>query len=379
VNFNQFLQALYERPWAVLPARLAQFAGLARARAEEGDEAFKRKLSEYRAAYGSVEASGGAVVIGSVAILPICGMVVHKPSWVTDYGLGISTEQTAAALAQLVANDKVKAILLDVDSPGGEVMGTAELAAAVAAAAEQKPVVASVNALCASAAYWIASQAREIAVTPSGMTGSIGVIWVHQDFTGYFEQAGVKTTVIRSAPYKAEGNPYEQLSDEAKANMQAMSDAMYADFVGAVAKGRGVTPATVRKDFGQGRVMLAADAKAAGLVDRVEPFNETLARLLKKTSPSGSGARAQIETVRDFEAFLRDEGRFSHAEAKRIAVGGFKGTEPGAEPAPAPADGGPREGAAAETPKADDGHAVALNPEVEQALRSYVDAVRING
>jgi len=90
-----------------------------------------------------------------------------------------------------------------------------------------------------------------------------------------------------------------------------------------IARGRGTTPSKVRANFGKGRVVLAKDAVGAGMADTVATLDKTLSRILGSRRRSG-GPRAAIETIRDFEAFLRDEGGFSNAEARRIALGGFK-------------------------------------------------------
>src|SRR5215467_6271108 len=125
-----------------------------------------------------------------------------------------------ARLEAAAANPDVSAIVLDVDSPGGTVAGTPETAAAVRRAAEVKPVVAVANSLAASAAYWIASQASSLVVGPSADVGSIGVISAHIDRSKMLEDMGLRVTVVSAGRYKAEGNPFAPLSDEAKANMQ---------------------------------------------------------------------------------------------------------------------------------------------------------------
>jgi signal peptide peptidase SppA len=136
-----------------------------------------------------------------------------------------------------------------------------------------------VDTLAASAAYWIASQADEIVVTPSGDVGSIGVLVMHDDVSKAEEMAGFKTTVISAGKYKAEGHPFEPLSDEARGELQKLVDDVYAMFVADVAQGRGTTAEAVRSGYGQGRLQLANDAVASGLADRVDTIDSTLEQL----------------------------------------------------------------------------------------------------
>ena len=170
-----------------------------------------------------------------------------------------------------------------------------------------KRIVALVNGMAASAAYWIASQADEIISIPSGMSGSIGVFTAHEDLSVALEQNGVKMSLIYAGKHKVDGNPFEPLSDEHRAFMQGRVDEAYAQFVKDVARGRGVTPAEVRTGFGQGRALTAKDAKAAGLVDRVATVDETLARLSGRKIAASGGARADGGAVDELHAHESSE------------------------------------------------------------------------
>jgi signal peptide peptidase SppA len=233
---------------------------------------------------------------GVVAVIPIRGPIQHRPDvWMSFLG-GTSSVGITAAVRAAAADDTVRTIVLDVDSPGGEVYGVTEAAAAVFEARSRKRVVAIANGLMASAAYWIASQAEEIIITPSGEAGSIGVIAMHADLSKQLEADGVTVSIIHAGEHKADGSPYVPLSDSAKAALQADVDAYYDLFVRDVARGRGVKPADVRAGFGRGRVLTASAAKAEGLVDRIESLDALLARL---TAPKRNNARrADVERRR---------------------------------------------------------------------------------
>ncbi|HMJ03126.1 MAG TPA: S49 family peptidase, partial [Conexibacter sp.] len=187
----------------------------------------------------------------------------------------------------------VGSIVLDVHSHGGTVFGAHELHATILAGrGKGKRIVASINSIAASAAYWIACAADEVVITPGGEAGSIGVYTVHLDVSEALAKAGIKPTIIKAGKYKTEGDPSVPLTDEARRAIQARADAAYDLFVSDVAAGRGVTPAAVRNGYGQGSVLPAKAAKAEGLVDRIATFEEVVQRLLGRKARVGAGARA---------------------------------------------------------------------------------------
>lgn len=214
----------------------------------------------------------------NVAIVPVTGLLVNRSvaGW---FGTVPGQDALRARIASAAADTATGAIVLHVDSPGGTVAGTAETAAAVRAAAAIKPVVAVVDALAASAAYWIAAQASEIVVVPNGELGSIGVMAMHQDWSRFWDRMGVTPTVIASSQFKAERSPFAPLSDEARADIKASVDEADAAFVADVAAGRRTTADRVRAEFGQGRVVSAARAVEIGMADAIATLPETIARL----------------------------------------------------------------------------------------------------
>lgn len=213
-----------------------------------------------------------------VAVLPIIGPVSKRDTMMTMLFGGTSTNRLIAQMRTLAADDSVSTVILNVDSPGGTISGVPEAAAEVRRLRESKRVIAISNDLMASAAFWIASQADEIHATPESLTGSVGVFAAHVDVSEALGKEGVKVTLISSSPEKVEGNEFAPLDDDARDHMQSLVDSAMDLFVADVAKGRGVTPATVRSGFGKGRVLDAKGAKTAGLVDRIGTFSDVLAR-----------------------------------------------------------------------------------------------------
>lgn len=195
--------------------------------------------------------------------------------------LAFSTALLAQTMTALGNDPQIGMIVLMIDSPGGVVTGVQEAADAIYAARRNKPIVAMVNPLCASAAYWLAAQASEIVSVPSGDIGSVGVFIMHAECSKMMEDVGVKPTFIfaKDSPYKVDGNAYEPLSDTARDEFQAGVDEVMADFVKAIARGRGVPASKVVADFGKGRTLDAKKAKAAGMIDRIATVNVALARL----------------------------------------------------------------------------------------------------
>ncbi|AZN72001.1 S49 family peptidase [Georhizobium profundi] len=216
---------------------------------------------------------------GAVAILPLRGVIANRMNMMSDISGGTSSEAFGRMFSAAVNDPKVSAIVLDVDSPGGAVSGTDELSSLIFAARGTKPIVAHVNAQAASAAYWIATAADEMVLTPSAEVGSIGVLGVHNDISAALEKAGIKRTMMTAGRYKAEMAPSEPLSQDAMAYQQQRIDAHYQSFVGAVARNRGVDAAAVREGFGEGRMVSAADAVAIGMADRIATLDEVLAGL----------------------------------------------------------------------------------------------------
>jgi signal peptide peptidase SppA len=219
---------------------------------------------------------------GEIAVLPLQGVITPRGSMLARiFGFGGGglvgfREDFRAALA----DDNVSAIIIDIDSPGGLIDQVPETAAEILAARNpDKPIVAVANTLAASAAYWIASAADEISVTPSGQVGSVGVFTVHEDVSKMAAQMGITVTVISAGRYKTEGNPYEPLSKAAAAAMQVNVDDIYGMFVDSIAAGRGVAPAAVRAGYGEGRVVLADRAQQLKMVDRVETLEAAALRL----------------------------------------------------------------------------------------------------
>lgn len=236
-------------------------------------------------------------VKGKVVTVPLNGYISHRPSIYSALGMETSSETFAGWIEDLANNPSVGAIVLDIDSPGGTVSGLTGISDKIYSLRGRKPIIAVVNDLMASAAYFIGSAADEIVANPDSLTGSIGTIGIHLDWSSALEQQGVKATIIKAGKYKGEGSPYEPLSDEAKVDWQAMIDQYYESFVSAVAKNRGIAASKVKSDFGQGRVFKAQKAKEVGMIDRIATMEQVLTDLLPK-GKSKSLVQAELDLIK---------------------------------------------------------------------------------
>jgi signal peptide peptidase SppA len=230
---------------------------------------------------------------GGIGVVPISGVAMFD---IEFQPFAFSTKLLAQNIKALANDDDIGTIVLKINSPGGVVTGTPEAANAIFEARKTKKVVAVVDPLAASAAFWLASQAHEISVTESGDVGSIGVFMLHVDVSEALQAGGIKPTFIVSqmSPFKTEGNMFEPLTEEATEFLQSEVDDVGDAFLKAVARGRGITPHQVQRDFGGGRLLNTRAAKAAGMIDRIESSSKSLGRV---------GVAAQAEAP---DALLED-------------------------------------------------------------------------
>lgn len=296
MKYEHVVSAFFGNPWAITREKYDEIKAFLQLKAAGGHVAEER-LAEISAG----RRDDNVQMSGRVAVLPVFGVISQRVSSMEAMSGGVSAEELGATLDKLVADKQVRAIVLQFDSPGGSVYGVEELGRKIFGYRGEKKIVGIANPLAASAAYWLLTQTAEINVTPSGQVGSIGVIASHQDWSAAEEKAGVKTSLITSSKYKAEGNPYGPLGEEARSELQSKVDQYHAAFVAAVARGRGVTEAKVNKDFGQGRMLLAKEAVERGMADRVATLEQVIGRLGGEASRGASAALAARARLAEVE------------------------------------------------------------------------------
>lgn len=311
----------FDTPLAMLPAKIEEIttfwqAKLAGATLDFEDlrEPFEARLIPIEAGLADEEAATSAFSAqggGMIAVLPLYGIMAQRMNMMTAMSGGTSTQMFASALRDLVDNPQVKAIIIDTDSPGGSVHGTAELANAIYSMRGTKPIIAQVNSLASSAAYWAISQADEIVATVGADLGHIGVAALLVDRSGEAEQAGIKVMQVTAGKYKHEqaiGADLRPWTDEQVQHAQQRVDEAYAMFTAAVARGRGVKASDVRDGFAQGRVVGAQEAVRLGMADRIATLDETIQRFANGGRVSRRGAAAEVvdtEIMTELEAASR--------------------------------------------------------------------------
>ncbi|MCC9655291.1 S49 family peptidase [Rhodopirellula halodulae] len=226
-------------------------------------------------------------VSGSTGILNLDGVLMKHASSVTG---GTSTVLARRALKTLVTDDDIKSIVLKIESPGGTASGTQQLADDIASAAKRKRLVAHIEDLGASAAYWLASQAPEIRANSPAKVGSIGAYMVVTDSSGLAAKEGVKVHVVRAGEFKGMGIPGTEISTQQLEELQRQIEGTNSFFLDAVARGRGLSADAV-KGLADGRTHFAAAAKDLGLIDGVQSFEETLAEVQGQNSFSTNRSR----------------------------------------------------------------------------------------
>jgi signal peptide peptidase SppA len=306
-SYSHIIGAMTSTCWAVAPEKVAEIGGFMAAIANGASlpEKVWDSERERSAAAGQVTflsmagvditaavQGGGAQTAQTVAVIQVFGTISHRANLLSEFSGGTSIEGLKRSFRQARAQNP-KAIVFEHDSPGGSVKAVEEFADELYQATQDGVKIIHVcNTLMASADYHIAAgSGGEIVCTPSGEVGSIGVYMLHMDYSGSLAEEGIVPTFVYAGEKKVQGNAYEALSDEARADLQAHVDRYYDSFTKSVARGRKVTQAVVKATFGKGDVVGAADAKKLGMIDRVDTMEGTLRRL-GVTSPT-TAARAE--------------------------------------------------------------------------------------
>jgi signal peptide peptidase SppA len=240
-----------------------------------------------------------------VATVSISGPIIRKPDIFARVLMGATdSEEIGSAIQEAASRPDIKAVFLDIDSPGGTVAGTPELAAAVSALDQKKPVYAFSSGLMASAAYWIASQARAIYATPSAQVGSIGVVQAVVDRSAAINAAGIKVEVFSVGKYKAMGAPGTPLTDDQRELISSNLAEIAGEFHAAVlAKGRAIPAEAMEGQTFSGKQ--AQRHKLAGMVpDRAEAMRRLR---VYHAAPVDTGSRAMDTAIEDELAQARTE------------------------------------------------------------------------
>jgi signal peptide peptidase SppA len=251
-------------------------------------------------------------VKNGVLKIPVSGMLLNRMNITVD-GLFTSYDYIVEAFMEGMNDPKVKEVVLDINSPGGVVQGAFE-AVALMVSSKTKPVTAQTKGYATSGAYMMASVADTIVAQPSAVVGSIGAIVIHQSFEKALEQEGVTVTVMKSGKRKAEGNPYEALSDDTKQKMQEDIDRIGKQFAQLIASRR--PNMTVEDVINlEAASFTGEEGKELGLVDKISLVNERIngynnKNVNKETTMTDSAQKPEIDIAKvQKDAAIAAQGR----------------------------------------------------------------------
>jgi capsid assembly protease len=233
-----------------------------------------------------------STTVERIAVVSVVGTLVTRSGYL-DAESGLSSyAEVGDAIAGAMSDPIVRGVILDIDSPGGEVGGLFDLVERIGAskAAAAKPLWAVANESALSAAYAIASAADRLYVTRTGEVGSIGVVAVHVDESGADAKAGLAWNFVFAGDQKIDGNAHEPLSARARTAIQADVNRLYEQFCGLVAANRRLTPEVVRST--QAAIYRGELAVRAGLADRVGTLDAAIADMIAELDEAAPSVRA---------------------------------------------------------------------------------------
>jgi signal peptide peptidase SppA len=269
-----------------------------------------------------------AVTDAGVAVIEVSGSLVNRASGMEAQSGLTSYEQLGNEILEAATDPQVRGVLLRLDSYGGEANGAWDVASLIEEATRVKPVWAAVDDWALSAGYLLASAADRIWVTRTGGVGSVGIIAMHLDQSGWDAANGLRYTTIFAGDRKNDFNPHEPLSEGARSVLVAEVDRLYGMFVDAVARRRSLSAAAVRAT--QAGILYGEDSVAQGFADLVGTFRDALAamtdslskpKFTKGGTPVSETTRAAVSPpvpdLAAIEAQAREQG---YAEAAEIVV-----------------------------------------------------------
>ncbi|WPK20234.1 tail fiber protein [Salmonella phage SD-13_S19] len=317
----QAVQAINLRP-AFLDERSVGSMGsnlqlLANVESDMTDETWSTMLNNVCMTYGVSNSAPTNKPYGfsnGTAFIPVHGSLINRFGGSWGFVTGYSYIRRAHAMA--LNDPDVERIVYDVNSGGGEAAGCMELSDEIFSRRGEKPTLAVINSSCYSAAYAIASACDAISITPSGGAGSIGALIIHADMSKMLSDVGIKVSVIRAGDRKAETNPFEELSEQARAELQSGVNACRKTFVATVARNRGLSEKLVFDT--EAKTYDANDAKDLGLVDRVESPEMALHNFINGTESETDMAVKNTNAEQPTINASEEQAKGAKAEQARI-------------------------------------------------------------
>lgn len=264
--------AVIGQPWAIQPDWLEMIAAVSQ-RQFDAPVVAAMQSNPARAA------ERGVAVMDGIAVIGLIGPIFPRANMLTDNSGATSLADVQAQFRASLADESVRAIVFNVDTPGGVVTGIGDFAAEILAARSVKPIVSVVAGVCASAGYWIASATSQIVISATAVVGSIGVATAVKKQVAPDSTGAVTVDIVSTNAPDKRTDPTDSAG---RAAIVSQLDAIEAEFIGAVARNRGVSTATVKADFGKGGVFVGSAAIAAGMADRIGTIDSVLAGFAAK-------------------------------------------------------------------------------------------------
>lgn len=281
------MQIAMQQKWLITEHGLKSLLAIASRK-----EVFSAELAKALEARGGEKLDNSHAVSrrNGVATIPVAGPLFRHASLFTEISGATSYDTIARDLQLAIDDPSVTAIVLEIDSPGGEANGVGELAGMIRASS--KPIKAYVGGMACSAAYWLASACNEIVASESSELGSIGCVFAYLDDRAALEADGYKEVkfISSSSPLK-QADP---MTDAGKGQYQQWVDDLAAVFIENVATNRGVSVEHVKENYGRGGFMVGARALAAGLADRLGTYEGLLAELAPQPTTTQSKGRTYM-------------------------------------------------------------------------------------
>ena len=280
------------------------------------------------AIYDSDSNSSKMKIAGSVAVIPITGVIRPAPDVYTRWYGGTACSNIRRDLAAALGNSAVEKIIFLCDSPGGSVLQLEETAQAIFAARGEKAMETFVVGMCASAAYFLASATGRVVAGPSTMTGSIGSKMTHVDVSKFYQEVGYTITDIQFGKHKTDGSPYRPLDEQGRNTLQEMVDAFGNQFVAAVSRNRGITTEDVLNGYGQGKVFIASEALDRKMIDAIGTFEITEGSqsptIVTNNKSDSSVTTVVVETQTGIIAKTNSENEVNKVKALMFGLGMIK-------------------------------------------------------
>lgn len=287
------IASVCNEPWAIHEQTGQQLAELFDLRVRGlgfSDEEITDRIQA--ASISGYESATDARIIDGVAVIPIQGVTAPRLNMMQKISGGTSTQQLSNLVRSAINNPKVKAIVFDVNSPGGSVRGTEEAANVIHSYRGVKPMKSVITGVGFSAGYWLSSSADELIASPSSEAGSIGVLASYQENSKAIEESGVKVHIFRSDKNKALASGVEPLSEDLQKQITESIAKARVNFHEAVARNRGISAQQVADTYGQGKTFYAKEALEIGMVDRVATLEEVIGELAKTATSQNLDSQA---------------------------------------------------------------------------------------